>query len=260
MSRATQTRKKAATRPKNGQSEPNIFDTYKNELKTAAKAIGKQKINCELIKTALPYFFETYRTEKHAVSDMVTRVRIGALLDKYLIELHKTRPLCISPFFDVFRAWTECEPVAAIAARFGLSLQTLHTITAYCINTLCRQSLDYAHENNLQPQPYIKTDSELLAELYAQLGIEQPKRFKVAAARLPQSVKQGFAALGLSVPKIDFGRFSTLPTAQKSFIWLERCRKKLKYMPQTPNIKQLTAVIEREKTKLLQKDWYSEKH
>lgn len=251
MRNTPQRQRKAATRPKNGQTD----------LKTAAKALGKQKIDRELIKRCLPYYFETYRNEKHNVSDLATRLRLGLLLENYVTHLQNTyKPLPIGEFLSVFTAWTDCEPVADIAARFGLSLQTLHTITAYCINTLCRQSLDYAHENNLQPQPYIKTDSELLAELYAQLGIEQPKRFKVAAARLPQSVKQGFAALGLSVPKIDFGRFSILPTAQKSFIWLERCRKKLKYMPQTPNIKQLTAVIEREKTKLLQKDWYSEKH
>lgn len=250
MRNTPQRQRKAATRPKNGQTD----------LKTAAKALGKQTIDRELIKRCLPYYFETYRNEKHDVSDLVTRLRLGLLLNKYFIDIHKTHPLNISPFIDVFHAWTECELVAAIAARFGLTIQQLRTITAFCINTLCRQSLEFAHENNLQPQPYIKTDSELLAELYAQLGIEQPKRFKVAAARLPQSVKQGFAALGLSVPNINFGRYSILPTAQKSFIWLERCRKTLLFMPQTPNIKQLTAEIERQKTKLLQKDWYSEKH
>ena len=248
MNKTTQTRKKAATRPKNGQTD----------LKTAAQTLGKQKIDRELIKRCLPYYFETYRNEKHNPTDLATRFRLGLLLENYIMHLENTyKPLPIGEFLSVFTAWTDCEPVAEIAARFGLSLQQLHTITAYCCNTLCRQSLEFANDMQLQPKAYAKTNSELLAELYEKLGIEPPK---TAAARLPKVVRQGFTALGLEVPKIEFGRFSTLPTAHKSFIWLERCRKKLLFEPQNAEIKQLINTIKRCENDLLKKSWYSEKH
>lgn len=221
-----------------------------SDLKAAAKALGKIKIDTELVKKTIPYWFETDKNELHDISDIVTRVRLGALYETYLLNYEQFKPIDFGLFSDLFVKWTELQAVAEIAKDFGLLLVEFRAANAFCINQLCRVMYDYKIENNLPPIPFRKTKREILAEYERKLNI---KFRRPAPARLPQSIKQGFAALGIEPPKADFCRFPDLQTKFKTFILLERCKRRLLLEPQTPKIKELMAEIEQKQSELARK-------
>ncbi len=245
-----QNSKKQGNPQPTAQNAPKTRKKPISDLKKAAKELGKINIDAELVKKTIPYWFETDKNEKHAVSDIVTRVRLGALYETYLLNYEQFNTIDFGLFSDLFIKWTELQAVAEIAKDFGLTLLEFHAANAFCVNQLCRAMYDFKIKNNLPPIPYRKTKREILAEYERKLNI---KFRRPAPARLPQSIKQGFAAVGIEPPKADFCRFPDLQTKFKTFILLERCKRRLLLEVQTPKIQQLMAEIERKQSELARK-------
>lgn len=226
-----------------------------NELKTAAKALGKTTIDLKLLRKTIPYYFALTKGEKPAVQNYITLIQLKLLHEK-------VKNYCkFGQFEPLFVAWYKNQPTAQIAQENNLPIYLTHYILAYCTNVTCKESLKLAHRLKMRPLPPLETPAQIkrrekaaLKQWRARLGIATPKK---TAARWPISIKKDFAALGIEPPKASFRGWSQLTHAAKMMILFERGQRYLLTLPQTTEIQQLILKIQSKKTKYQKIGWFT---